>query len=136
MPKPLGFSFMPYIRKHIEKYNHLLHKGLRRCWVCKNIKELKLFKKSKAKKDSGGYAYICNSCHIKDHPKVKLKISFLSTKELKCDKCGVENENKSFFDLDHIIPISKNKSLQFDRNNIQLLCPNCHRLKTLEDKVI
>jgi hypothetical protein len=32
------------------------------------------------------------------------------------------------FDLDHIIPLHRNGEDTFD--NIQALCPNCHRLKT------
>lgn len=40
----------------------LFKKGLRRCWKCKQIKELNQFVKSNRRKDWGGYGYICLDC--------------------------------------------------------------------------
>lgn len=46
-----------------------------------------------------------------------------------CKQCGIYNTEIWFFDIDHIQPRSKNGSSK--RSNLQVLCPNCHRLKHL-----
>lgn len=68
------------------------------------------------------------------------RYQFILAKGKKCEKCGIENENLSFFDVDHITPL-KRKSLypsvryqEKDKHNFQVLCPNCHRLKTIANK--
>ncbi len=71
-----------------------------------------------------------------------IKISF----GLICKRCGLKNENPSFFDLDHIIPAKTTEATRRksrkggniyslkELGNYQVLCPNCHRLKTIENK--
>ena len=58
---------------------------------------------------------------------------------LKCEKCGLENDNPGFFDFDHINP-RRNLQMKGNANvtrwqseNLRLLCPNCHRKKTLDE---
>ena len=60
----------------------------------------------------------------------------------RCEECGFYNENPSFFDFDHIIPLRKSrnrsryhliKSLWANPPEVKMLCPNCHRIKTIKD---
>lgn len=43
----------------------------------------------------------------------------------RCKNCGSSNK----LELDHIIPVYKDKKLSYDINNIQVLCKECHNLK-------
>ena len=42
-----------------------------------------------------------------------------------CEECGLEHEERSFFEIHHIIPRSKGGGN--DGDNLIILCPNCHR---------
>ena len=50
----------------------------------------------------------------------------------KCEKCGIENWNGEElpFELDHIDSNKYNNNL----DNLQILCPNCHSIKTRKQK--
>lgn len=48
-----------------------------------------------------------------------------------CSKCGLHSPDFRFFDVDHITPRSKHGHGR--RDNLQILCPNCHRSKTIAD---
>ena len=48
-----------------------------------------------------------------------------------CQKCATYCGDHRFFDIDHILPRHKKGGSR--RNNLQVLCPNCHRKKTLID---
>jgi hypothetical protein len=49
-----------------------------------------------------------------------------------CAQCFVESTEPCFFDIDHIVPCSETGRRTYgDMTNLQLLCPNCHRCKTL-----
>lgn len=50
-----------------------------------------------------------------------------------CTKCSLQHPDASFFDLDHVVPSAKLGIRSQDRGNLQVLCPNCHRLKSLVD---
>lgn len=123
-------------KNYIKKYQ--------KCWICKNIFPwtIKYFYKNKIKKNN--LSDDCRTCRKK-----KTHISYLKQRqrrkdliksfENKCQKCGIFNENHSFFDIDHIVPIfitkNKRKIYQYDdMSNLQILCPNCHRIKTINDK--
>lgn len=45
-----------------------------------------------------------------------------------CNHCKMKSELLGFFDLDHI----NGNPLDNSFKNFQLLCPNCHRIKTIE----
>lgn len=46
-----------------------------------------------------------------------------------CHSCGVVHTAPMFFDIDHILPrVDGGKN---NPENLQILCPNCHRKKTL-----
>lgn len=45
----------------------------------------------------------------------------------KCEKCGLEDSNFVFFDMNHKDANHKNNK----RENLELLCPNCHRKESI-----
>lgn len=47
-----------------------------------------------------------------------------------CACCSIYSEHPSLFETDHIIPRHKGGK---DKGNLQILCPNCHKIKTLQD---
>ena len=49
-------------------------------------------------------------------------------KYTKCFKCEIESFDIRFFDIHHINGDSDNNEIK----NLQLLCPNCHRIETLK----
>lgn len=117
----------------------LIKQGLRRCYKCKEIKKLELFKLSK--NHSGGRDYVCLQCNavilremINIHNNRSAVIEALGRR---CQKCGIEHEHKSFFDLDHIEPIRHGRGRRRysvkKLTSYMVLCPNCHRIKTITE---
>lgn len=49
-----------------------------------------------------------------------------------CRICGLED--REIVQVDHIIPIALKPELEYDLDNLQTICPNCHARKTLQDK--
>jgi hypothetical protein len=50
----------------------------------------------------------------------------------RCAHCSIESSDVGFFDIDHVIPCAKlGKRSAKGNSNLQVLCPNCHRCKTL-----
>lgn len=116
---------------------HLYKQGLRKCYVCKEIKSLDEFHKSS--KESGGLSYCCKECSLKkfreDAKKTRKTVIDFLGKE--CAKCGMKHENYSFFDIDHIVAIKQGRGRRryklSEAAEYMVLCPNCHRLKTLAE---
>ena len=52
---------------------------------------------------------------------------FTTLKEWTCRVCYVKDTDMRFFDVDHVDSDHNNNS----ENNLQLLCPSCHRRKTI-----
>lgn len=52
------------------------------------------------------------------------------TKKLVCEFCGFKAKHPAQMDIDHIDGDHKNNN----KDNLQELCANCHRLKTIENK--
>jgi 5-methylcytosine-specific restriction endonuclease McrA len=49
-----------------------------------------------------------------------------------CATCFIESDDCGFFDVDHIVPCAQvGRRVMSDKSNLQVLCPNCHRCKTL-----
>jgi hypothetical protein len=49
-----------------------------------------------------------------------------------CQMCFIENCDPGFFDIDHVVSSSAlGKRTRRDKLNLQVLCPNCHKCKTL-----
>lgn len=82
------------------------------------------------------YKSICTSCEREKNgrmrtPKKGIKEAFYRKKrDLTCDICGFKAEHHCQLDVDHIDGNHDNN----DPSNHQILCANCHRLKTLRNK--
>ena len=55
---------------------------------------------------------------------------YLKYRKTKCDSCGIEPEWIGVLDIDHIDGDKNNNQ----KNNLQTLCSNCHRLKTHKNR--
>jgi 5-methylcytosine-specific restriction endonuclease McrA len=51
-----------------------------------------------------------------------------------CQKCGMQDYTKGFMEVDHIKSQVSFPELSRDLENGQVLCPNCHKRKTIEEK--
>lgn len=84
---------------------------------------------------------------IKNGYSEKPKYKILEILGRRCNKCKMTSNIKGFFDIDHIIPVKRKnlttntyiKASEFKRIDLkkifQILCPNCHRLKTIQDRI-
>jgi len=116
----------------------------RKCYVCGIVKDLneKNFCKSKRKKDLW-FKYECKVCafkRLKKNYAYNLKKRLIIKAGYRCERCGLRKKNLMFFDIDHIVPrrrrtLKEPSNIKIkDISNLQVLCPNCHRLKTIEDR--
>lgn len=123
----------------------LIKIGKRKCYICKEIYKLNAdnFPKSN-KKDYNGFRYICKKCMRQKGSWSNLRDrreKFIKDRNFTCAYCGLKNNNFAFFDIHHIKSYrhtGKHRK-RFIRanenfNNLQLLCPNCHRLKTINKR--
>lgn len=51
-----------------------------------------------------------------------------------CNRCGLQDYSEGFMEVDHIKSKVIYPELQHELSNGQVLCPNCHRRKTMEDR--
>ena len=113
--------------------------GKKRCWICKNIYPANSINFSTSPSKYDGLGTECRPCGLERGKQYRgdLRRAFIESRGNKCENCGVENEDHAFFDLDHIVPLftigAQRKQYNFTENR-QVLCPNCHRLKTLKDR--
>lgn len=63
----------------------------------------------------------CTTCR-----KERIKQNIVLKADLTCTNCGFKAEHRCQLDLDHIDGDHTNN----EKNNLQVLCANCHRLKT------
>lgn len=66
--------------------------------------------------------------------KVFLRKRVLKRDSYTCKNCKLKNKLAGFMDIDHIKPKSKYPNLKYNMKNLITLCPNCHRIKTLNNK--
>jgi len=90
------------------------------------------------KKSNGNYRTLCSSCEkalyqseqskLKENKRAKTKdYSYRRVKTNICSMCDFTSIYPCQFDVDHINGNHQNNNT----SNLQTLCANCHRLKTL-----
>ena len=70
---------------------------------------------------------ICASCRIKQR---KGYLGAMSFKNHTCDNCDFIAVHSCQLDIDHIDGNNRNNN----KDNLQILCANCHRLKTYQNE--
>lgn len=91
--------------------------------LCKNGCQNVVAKKGgKYKNGNIKYSTICSTCMYR-----KKRNNLL--KEMKCSNCTFIAEHAYELDIDHIDGNNKNNK----KENLQVLCPNCHRKKTFQN---
>jgi Zn finger protein HypA/HybF involved in hydrogenase expression len=117
--------------------------GKRRCHKCKKVFDLDFNNFYHNKNQPFGFAYECRRCHSRFSRRKKIREFFIKENNFTCKHCGLHRPNNFwFFDIDHIIALKRttnglkrNCDLSFsEKNKIQILCPNCHRIKTFNNK--
>ena len=104
-----------------------IDKGLRRCYVCKEVKTLDCFYNNKA--GPGGKEYICKDCRNIDtrekskSRRLKLRFEILNKFNFTCQYCG-RKAPEVILEVDHIIPKSKNGLNDID--NYTVACKECN----------
>lgn len=63
------------------------------------------------------------------------KKNVLQSQNYTCQRCGLQDYSSYFMEVDHIKQKANFPELALDLSNGQVLCPNCHRRKTMEDKI-
>lgn len=121
---------------------------MKKCHTCGVTKDLSEFTKRGVSRE-GQYQNDCDDCRRAVMSKQKRFTGNL-VKRWKltkgCQRCGFKAEHSCQLDLDHIIPRNEAKSQRQAINTswskarlkkelalCQVLCANCHRLKTFED---
>lgn len=115
--------------------------GMKKCSKCKVIfeKNKENFMPNRSKYD--GFSTECRPCAKENllNNTLGAKRRFIESRGSKCAKCGLVNQDTRFFDIDHITPVFvsgiKRKQYSYkDADNLQILCPNCHRRKTMTER--
>lgn len=121
---------------------------MKKCLVCGEVKDfLDFTKRSKSKDDK--YQSYCKKCIAFEQKIYKRFISTLVKRwKMKkgCSLCNFKAEHSCQLDIDHIIPKRfpkanrqaintswSKKRLKEELSKCQVLCANCHRLKTYKD---
>ena len=60
----------------------------------------------------------------------KTRKSILERYKYTCQICGLKNRLESFMDMDH----KDGNRFNNEESNLWILCPNCHRIKTIRDR--
>ena len=84
-------------------------------------------------REEKGY-YDCNSCRRTYGRKNKFLNNLKEYGIYTCEVCKITNNNKGFFDIDHIVP--KSLGGKNTQDNLQIICPNCHRIKSLKEESV
>jgi len=114
------------------------------CKVCNSSKTLELFPKASVAKD--GRANTCKACTASKWKALRIERSqkLFKMHNSECKDCKMTHDNISFFDFHHLDPSTKkyevktmicsswNRVLE-EAEKCVMLCPNCHRIRHLED---
>lgn len=118
--------------------------GVEKCYVCKKTFPLtdQYFYRNTGK--PSGFSTECKPCKrqyqlARNRDLLERRRAFVVSVGSKCSSCGVFNEDTSFFDIDHIVPVvltkvARSLPSQYNPAELQVLCPNCHRLKTIGER--
>lgn len=100
--------------------------------VCELCNRYPCMLKGHYKDGSPRYSGHCHSCHIRKYwgnsrnLKLYSKVLDIALAKNKCVMCGFIPEHSCQMDIDHIDGNRDN----YARDNLQVICSNCHRLKT------
>lgn len=94
------------------------------CAVCGDV----LIRYREKNKNTGKITWRC--ANVVNRRQNALYWPYRLFKKASCEKCGFVPEHSAQLDVDHIDGNSKNH----DQSNLQTLCANCHRLKTIQNK--
>lgn len=102
-----------------------------RCWNCYNIKVRPTQNRIRFKSGFGDKHH-----NWKGGKWLYWRRQALKRDDYTCQKCGLRDEE--IMDVDHIIP-KRDSSQRFkweiaDINNLQVLCPNCHKRKSIQEQ--
>lgn len=79
----------------------------------------------------GKYRSLCAGCHRRRHEMTMPSYRpYIKHRKDKCERCGFIPEHPCQLDVDHIDGNHDND----DPTNLQTLCANCHRLKTMQNQ--
>ena len=113
--------------------------GKKKCTACKKIlpRTPEFFYKNRCTADKMTTECI-NCCRLLTRKESKFRQEFVNKLGNKCNHCGMVSMVKSFLEVDHINPVyfidgKRRYFSREDKSNLQVLCPNCHKLKTIED---
>lgn len=112
-----------------DKRKYIKQKGLERP-TCINCNVRKCVTKGCRPDGTQMYRKVCYKCHNKRHKHRRIMQKVLS--ELRCSKCSFIAEHSCQLDIDHIDQNHRNN----EPSNLQVLCANCHRLKTQTERSI
>jgi 5-methylcytosine-specific restriction endonuclease McrA len=92
------------------------------CLGCKKIVDLTLTK-------YGVFHCLNASRQQRNNRKDRLyRLKIYENKINECQRCKTKNEDYRFFDIHHIDRNHNN----YNDDNLEILCPNCHRLETIK----
>lgn len=99
---------------------------------CRNCGEVEVVLTGEIYKCKIGRMYHAHNNKFMKENKGYSRPSFIYRKLFKgkttCEKCEMQNEDLRFFDVNHKDGDHDNNEME----NLELLCPNCHRIETLK----
>ena len=121
---------------------HINKEGKRKCYGCHQVFPLTLdYFSACNRKYTLGFRYNCKKC---SNYKYDLRKILIKGCGFKCNNCNLyKPDDYSFFDIDHITPLKRRTNglnvgtylrKKDGEKNLQVLCPNCHRIKTIKDR--
>lgn len=123
---------------------------IRTCKKCGLVQLVEYFPKAATIKGKDYYRHLCNTCYVATKKPRKDKVRdlyFAFKKQFSCEKCG--NDDFRVLDFDHLDRSKKSfnisnglshgysiETLLAEAKKCQVLCSNCHRIKTFEERYL